>query len=165
MTAEHRKVDDLLFQAAGRDSAASCEAYGRFREALLQHIRFEEKILLPMAQRQRGGEPLPLAARLRLDHGVLAALMMLPPADYTFRAVRAVLDAHNPLEEKQDGVYEQCESLAGLEVERLLAQGASAPRVPVSPWVDSPKVLAAAKRILARAGYNPELLESAGEFK
>jgi hypothetical protein len=47
-----------------------------------------------------------MAPRLRLDHGALAALLMLPPVDHTFRAIRAVLDAHNPLEENEGGVYE-----------------------------------------------------------
>jgi len=36
----------------------------------------EERILLPAAQRLRGGERLPIAARLRLDHGALAALLV-----------------------------------------------------------------------------------------
>jgi hypothetical protein len=36
----------------------------------------EEKVLLPFAQKKRGGEPLPIAAKLRLDHGALAALLV-----------------------------------------------------------------------------------------
>ena len=73
-----------------------------------------------MAERKRGSEPLPLAARLRLDHGALAALMMLLPTHRTFRAVSAVLKAHNPLEENSGGVYDQCETLAGLDALSLI---------------------------------------------
>ncbi|MGH7986316.1 MAG: hemerythrin domain-containing protein [Candidatus Binataceae bacterium] len=165
MTAEHRRLDNLLAQAAdGR--RVDIGAYELLREGLLRHIRIEEKLLLPMAARRRGGIPLVLAARLRLDHGALAALMMLPPAAHTFRAIRAVLDAHNPLEENVGGVYQQCDSLAGAELDELLARSAATPAVPVSAWVDSPKVIAAAKRILARAGYDPALLgPGTGEVK
>jgi hypothetical protein len=85
---------------------------------------------------------------------------MLPPVVRTFRAIRAVLDVHNPLEEVEGGVYEQCEKLAGSEVDKLLASIAAAPRVPVSSWVDSPKVFAAARRVLARAGHDPALLDA-----
>ena len=84
--------------------------------------------------------------------------MMLPPSVSTFEAVRAVLDAHNPLEEAPGGVYEQCEELIGSELDKLLAQCETAPQVPVSQWIDSPKVLAAAKRVLLRAGYDSSLL-------
>lgn len=158
MIAEHTRLDELLDQAARPDGAIDRGAYERFRDVLLRHIRIEEKILLPMAQQKRDGEALPIAARLRLDHGALAALMMLPPARHTFRAIRAVLEAHNPLEELQGGAYEQCESLAGSKIDELLARIMATPKVPASLWVDSPKVLAAAKRVLARAGYNAALL-------
>lgn len=157
MRAEHALLDELLAKAADGGGAAGAEAYQRFRERLLRHIRIEERILLPMAARKRG-EALALAARLRLDHGALAALLMLPPVDRAFRAIRAVLDAHNPLEEAAGGVYEQCENLAGPEITGLLAEIAATPRVPVSSWVNSPKIFAAAARVLARAGHDPALL-------
>ena len=158
MAAEHARLDELLAQASARVGAIDTEAYEEFRKALLRHISIEEKILLPAAQRSRGGQPLPLAEKLRLDHGALAALMMLPPSVSTFAAVRALLDAHNPLEEVPGGVYEQCEELIKSEFDKLLAQCETAPQVPVSQWIDSPKVLAAAKRVLLRAGYDSSLL-------
>jgi hypothetical protein len=158
MVAEHAELDELLAKAAGESGAIGQEAYQRFRERLLKHIRIEERILLPMADRKRGAA-LPIAARLRLDHGALAALLMLPPVARTFRAIRAVLDAHNPLEEADGGAYDQCESLAGSEIAALMAEIGATPRVPVSSYVDSPKVFAAARRVLVRAGYDPALLE------
>lgn len=158
MAAEHSLLDELLTTAAGHCGVVDPGAYQLFRQRLLRHIRIEERILLPMAQRKRGGT-LPIAMRLRLDHGALAALLMLPPADYAFRAIRAVLDAHNPLEETGGGVYEQCDDLAGSDVAQLLAVISTTPPVPVSPWTDNPKVLAAAGRVLARAGYDTALLE------
>jgi hypothetical protein len=159
MTDEHAQLDVLLAKAAGEDGAVDSEAYQCFRGRLLRHIRIEERILLPMAARKRG-EPLTIAGRLRMDHGALAALLMLPPVGHAFRAIRAVLDAHNPLEEMDGGVYEQCGLLAGSEIAELLTQIAATPQVPVSSWVDNPKVVAAAQRVLARAGHDPALLES-----
>lgn len=132
MAYEHASLDGLLAEAV----RGSVEAYREFRQRLLRHIRIEERLLLPMAERKRGSEPLPLAARLRLDHGALAALMMLPPTRGTFRAVSAVLKAHNPLEENSDGVYDQCEALAGPDASELLLQCEKTPPVPVSPWID-----------------------------
>ena len=116
------------------------------------------KSLLPMTERERKRSvSLPMAARLRLDHGVLAALLMVP-LDRVFRTVRAMLDMHNPLEEVEGGVYEQCESLAGPEIDELVARIAETQRVPVSSWIDSPRVLAAARRALACTGHDPALL-------
>jgi len=158
MAAEHARLDELLAQASARVSVIDTEAYEEFRKALLRHISIEEKILLPVARRRGGGRPLPVAEKLRLDHGALAALMMLAPSGSTFAAVRAVLDVHNRLEEAAGGAYEQCEELLGSELDELLVQCEAAPQVSVSPWVDSPKVVAAAKRVLLRAGYDGSLL-------
>lgn len=162
MADEHARLDNLLAEATESVGVAATESYRRFREGLLRHISIEEKILLPTAQRRRGGTPLPLAEKLRLDHGALAALVMLPPSVFTFRAVRAVLDAHNPLEESPGGVYEQCESLIESELDEVLFRCETVPRVPVSPWVDRSKVFVAVKLGLMRAGYDEALLVSPG---
>ena len=159
MAAEHVRLDALLARAATAHGDAEIEAYQNFRKGLLRHIGVEEKILFPAAQNRRGGVPLPLAGKLKLDHGALAALVMLPPCGSTFRALRAVLVAHNPLEDAPGGVYEQCESLVRAELDELVARCERAAEVPVSPWADSPKVLAAAKRVLTRAGYDPSVLD------
>src|SRR5262249_12120358 len=89
----------------------------------------------------------------------LAALMMLPPDQSTFRAVSAVLKANNPIEENASGVYEQCEALAGSEADELILECRKTGPVPVSPWSDEPKVLGAARRALIRAGYSASLLD------
>src|SRR5690242_21704233 len=141
MEAEHRLLDQLLTHAAGRGSTADQAAYETFRERLLRHIRIEERILLPMAQHKRRGEPLAIAPRLRLDHGALAAVLMLPPTAQTLHALRAVLEAHNPLEESDGAVYEQFESLAESEADSLLEQATATARISVSRWLVSPKVV------------------------
>jgi hypothetical protein len=113
----------------------------------------EEKILLPAARRIRGGEPLPVAAKLRLDHGALTALLVPSPTGVVVAAIRAILKAHNPIEENPGGMYDQCEELAGAGADQILRQLQEAPEVRVLPHVDSPFVMEAARRALARAGY------------
>jgi hypothetical protein len=63
---------------------------------LLKHIAMEEKILLPAAQKLRAGEPLPVAPKLRLDHGALAALLVPTPTRPVMAAIQAILRVHNP---------------------------------------------------------------------
>jgi hypothetical protein len=134
-------------------------AYAEFRAGLLKHISLEEKTLLPAAQRWQGGDPLPMAAKLRLDHGALAALLVPTPMPAIIAAIRTVLAAHNAVEEGPGGVYERCEQLAGAEADALLAQLQAAPEVPVAPYADGPQVMSVVRRALARAGYEIELGE------
>jgi hypothetical protein len=134
------------------------EAYAAFRKGLLRHIAMEEKILLPAAQRARGGEPLPPAARLRLDHGALAALLVPPPTAEIGNAIRTILERHNAVEEGPQGVYEACDRLAGAEADALVTALRATPEVPVHPNVDSSLVVEATRRAVARAGYDPALL-------
>jgi hypothetical protein len=151
---DHKRLGALLQRAAAHPAEIDRAAYAEFRAGLLKHIGMEEKILLPAAQRARGGEPLPIAAKLRLDHGALAALLVPTPTPAIIAALRAILAAHNTTEEGPGGVYEVCEQLAGPEAEALLARLRAAPEVPVAPYSDGPRVLAAARRALARAGYS-----------
>jgi hypothetical protein len=63
----------------------------------------EEKILLPAAQRLRGGQPLSIATKPRLDHGAIASLLMPPPTAAVIATIRAVLKVHNTIEEGPGG--------------------------------------------------------------
>jgi hypothetical protein len=155
---DHRRLDALLDYATADPERIDRAAYAEFRAGLLKHIGMEEKILLPAAQRRRSGEPLPLAAALRLQHGAIAALLVPTPTLDVIATLRVVLSAHNPLEEGPGGLYEICEKVAGNEVEALLATLRAAPEVPVASHVDGPKVLGAARRALTRAGFDVEAL-------
>ena len=103
MAAEHLRLDGSLDLMQSRKRNANVETYQIFRETLLRHIRIEERILLQMAQERNDCKPLALAARLRLDHGDLAAMTMLPPTPKALAAVRTVLKVHNPLEDGPGG--------------------------------------------------------------
>jgi hypothetical protein len=154
---DHTRLDSLLQRAVTDAGAINHAAYAAFRAGLLTHISMEEKILLPAAQRWHGGTPLPLAAKLRLDHGALAALLVPTPTPAIIAALRTILAAHNTLEEDPGGLYDTCEQLAGAEAEGLLAQLHAAPTVPVAPYSDGPHVMQVVRRALTRAGYDLDL--------
>ena len=154
---DHARLDALLQRAMHDPVHIDAAAYAAFRAGLLRHIGMEEKILLPAAQRARSGEPLPIAARLRLDHGALAALLVPRPTPEVSAAIRAILAAHNPIEEGPGGLYDTCEQLAGAELDALLARLRAAPEVRVAPHVDGPRVLASARRAIERAGFHFDL--------
>ena len=150
---DHRRLDELLQAAVAHPGTVDDNAYAQFRGGLLRHIGMEEKILLPAAQRRRGGEPLPLAARLRLDHGALAALLMPTPTAAILATIQGILVEHNVLEEGAAGLYETCDALAGPETEPILAALRAAPEVKVMPYNDSTVVMNAVRRALERAGH------------
>jgi hypothetical protein len=158
LTADHRRLDALLERAGDCTSADGLAAYHEFRRGLLKHIGIEEKILLMAAQRLRG-EPLEQAARLRSDHGALVALLMPAPTPIIVRALRAVLAAHNPIEEGPGGVYDICEKLAQAEAGELMRKIREAPEVPTNPNLTNPRIIDATRRALVRAGYDPALLD------
>jgi hypothetical protein len=154
---DHECLDDLLDRAMADPENIDAAAYAQFRSGLLKHIGMEEKVLLPAAQKLRGGEPLPVAPRLRLDHGALAALLVPSPTGTVVAAIRAILKVHNPIEEDPGGMYEQCEQLAGAEADQILRRLRDYPEVKVLPHVDNPFVMEATRRAIARAGYDLEV--------
>src|SRR6185295_2380216 len=108
---DHRRLEDALRRATAHDHEIEHEAYLEFRGGLLRHIAMEEKTLLPSARKVRDGAPIPIAEKLRLDHGALAALLVLTPTRSVVAAIRQILERHNKLEEGTEGVYVQCEQL------------------------------------------------------
>ncbi len=159
LAADHGRLDALLQRAVAQPGTIDRGAYAEFRARLLKHIGMEEKILLPAAQRARGGDPLPAAAKLRLDHGALAALLVPTPTPAIIAAIHTILTAHNAVEEDPGGVYEACEQLAGAEADALLASLRAAPAVPVNRHIDSPLVRNATRRAVARAGFDPDAMQ------
>jgi Hemerythrin HHE cation binding domain len=154
LTEDHRRLETLLQSAVAHADQIDQGAYAQFRAGLLRHIGMEEKILLPAAQRLRGGEPLLIASKLRLDHGALATLLIPTPTAAIIATIRAVLKVHNTIEEGSGGLYETCDELAGSEAAQLLTKLQAAPEVTVLPHSDSPIVMNTVHRALERAGYD-----------
>lgn len=158
LTRDHVRLDGLLRRAFADPGNIDRAAYAEFRAGLLKHIGMEEKILLPAAQSANGGKALEAAATLRRHHGALVALLVPTPTAAIGAAIRAILAAHNALEEGPGGVYEDCERLVGSQGPHLRARLRGTPEVPVNPHVDGPAVRNAMRRAVARAGFDPDAL-------
>ena len=153
---DHARLDLLLQRAFADSEGIDLQAYSEFRSGLLKHIAMEEKVLLPAAQQARDGESLPIAAKLRIQHGALAALLVPSPTCAIGAALRAILKVHNPLEEGSGGVYEVCERLADSEAGTMLAKLQSYAEIKLAAHNDGPLVMESTRRALTRAGYNLE---------
>lgn len=150
-TADHRRLDDLLERSRSGPGRIDLEPFGEFRAGLLRHIAMEEKILFAAARRARG-ESLPIAARLRVDHGALTALLVPTPTPEIVRMILSVLGPHNRREEEPGGVYDACDEAVGTaEAERLVRELQGFPEVRLRPYNDIPEVARHIEATLERA--------------
>ena len=72
---DHVRLADLLRRVLASPKKIDYEFYTEFRAGLLKHLAWGKKILLPAARQLRGGEPPPVAEKLRRDHCAIAALL------------------------------------------------------------------------------------------
>lgn len=136
LTDDHARLAALLARATATPGEVEPAPFDLFRVGILRHIGIEEKVLLPTAKRLRGGEPLPVAKLLRIDHSAIAALLVLPPTLELVTRLRHVLALHDPLEEGPDGLYAACERIAADELEATLRRVTEAPDPPLMPYSD-----------------------------
>ena len=136
LAADHRRLAALLAESIADPARFDHASFERFRAGLLRHIGIEEKILLSEARRARGGDPLPIAVRLREDHSVVAALMVPTPDAALVDEIRAVLEEHDALEEGHLGLYDACDELLAGDVDAVLARIRAAPEPPLAPHFD-----------------------------
>jgi hypothetical protein len=153
-TNDHRRIELLLKKATEDVNNIDMDYYHSFRTGLLKHIKMEEKILFPAAQKANGGTPLSLASKLRLDHGAITSLMVVPPDPGVIKVLRHVLEKHDILEEQPGGMYDMCESLTTGETQNILDQLSKVTEVPVQQYNKADYALGAAKRALERAGFD-----------
>ena len=147
-SADHARLDALLRRSAADLRAFDLPAFEAFRAGLLKHIALEEKFLLPAARKARGGEPLPLARRLRVDHGAIASLLVPTPDAAIAAELGTILEPHNAVEEGPEGLYQACDQLLAAEAEALLEKIRAYPDVKVSPHRDVPGVYRTAEEAL-----------------
>jgi hypothetical protein len=141
-SADHRRLDAFLRRSVSAAGEVDLESFGQFRAGILKHIGMEERVLFPAA-RQAQGEPLALAARLRVDHGAIAALLVPTPTPALVAEILSVLVPHNRREEEQGGAYDACDEAVGpAEAERLVRELLEFPEVPLKAYNDGPAVLA-----------------------
>jgi hypothetical protein len=140
-SADHRRLDALLKSSIDEPGHVDLAPFGEFRAGILRHIGMEEKVLFVAARRARGGEPLELAARLRVDHGAIAALLVPTPTPAIVADLLSVLVPHDRCEEEPGGVYDACdEALGPAEAEGLAQELQVFPELPLKPYNDSPEV-------------------------
>ena len=138
--ADHRRLDGLLKRSLSEPSRIDLGPFGEFRAGILKHIGMEERVLFVAARRARG-EPLAIAARLRVDHGAIAALLVPTPTPAIVAEILSVLGPHNRREEEPGGAYDACDEAVGpAEAERLLQELRGFPEVPLKAYNDGPEV-------------------------
>jgi regulator of cell morphogenesis and NO signaling len=136
MAAEHARLEALLDASVVDPHRFDGAAFEEFRVGLLRHIGIEEKILLTDARMRRGGEPLPIARMLRVEHAALASLLVPTPDHALVAEIRTLLGSHDAREEGPGGLYERCERLAGGDAPALLERVRNAPAVAAAPHFD-----------------------------
>jgi hypothetical protein len=145
---DHARLDRLLRKSVADPGAFDGEAFEAFRAGLLRHIALEEKFLLPGARKARGGEPLPVARRLRVDHGAIASLLVPTPDARIVAELRSILEPHNAVEEGPAGLYEVCDRLLATGIDDLLERIRAYPPVKMAPHNDGPGTLRTADEAL-----------------
>ncbi len=148
MAEDHVRLDELLSRADHR-TAVESRSYDQFRVGLLRHIAIEEKVLFVAIRAHATGTALSLLNVLHADHAALASLLVPTPTPPLLRAISHVLDEHNPLEDRADGLYDVYEQLAGNELEALMARTDAIPPIRASKHVDGPRVDEHVARMLA----------------
>jgi hypothetical protein len=149
LTEDHDRLDSLLRRALARPGEVDREPFDAFRVGLLRHIGIEEKILLPAAREARGGDPLPLARRLRIDHGAITSLLVPTPTPAIAAELRSILEPHNVVEEEPGGLYETCDTLLAGRAAELVSRMKAYPPVKVNRYQDGPTVHRTAASALA----------------
>lgn len=149
---DHAALHELLTRAAADPARFDHEAFARFRSRMLRHMAIEEKILFPDARARRGGDPLPMARRLRIEHAAIAMLTLPTPSPSLVGEIGQLLLLHIGAEEGPGGAFEQHAALASREDQVRLARIAREhPEVRTPPSKDAPDLVRTAAAALAKA--------------
>jgi hypothetical protein len=160
---DHLRLDALLRRAVATPCNFDRPAFDAFRAGLLRHIGIEEKVLLPAVREVRGGEPLPIARRLRIEHGAIASLLVPTPSREIVAELRKILEPHNRLEEDPGGLYETCDALLAGRAAELVERMRAYPPVKVAAYSDGPRVLRTAAEALAQSARQAEARPPPGQ--
>lgn len=117
--ADHRRLDALLKRSMSEPGSIHKASFAEFRAGLLRHIGMEEKVLFAAA-RGASADRLPIFAKLRVDHGAIASLLVPTPTSKVVAEILSVLGPHNGREEEAGGAYDICDEAIGVEAATLL---------------------------------------------
>ncbi|MCG6924860.1 MAG: hemerythrin domain-containing protein [Acidobacteria bacterium] len=138
---DHRRLGALLERSMAAPGTVDLDPFEEFRAGILRHIGMEEKVLFVAAREARGGDPLPVAARLRVDHGAIASLLVPTPTPTLVAEIVSVLTPHNRREEEEGGVYDACDEALGAAAVDLVKELEAFPAVPLKPYNDGLEVM------------------------
>jgi len=155
---DHVRLDSLLHRSVERPGAVVRASFDSFRVGLFRHIELEEQLLLASAQQANGGQPLEVAARLKLEHSAIRAVLLLKPTRESVAQLRALAVRHNPLEENPSGLYDLCDQLLADQAEAVLARARTYPNPAVAPYRDDPQAIGDVKEALAALDRPENLL-------
>jgi len=147
---DHRLIGTLLANCTS-GKTVDREAFDALRQRLLRHIGIEEKIVLTAAREAQGGVSLERARQIRVEHGAIASLLVPTPDLELLEELRALLARHEPLEEGEGGVYDECERLLGAKVDELAARARAYPVVPLARAFDGQHTVRTAQQALESA--------------
>ncbi|MEO6907304.1 MAG: hemerythrin domain-containing protein [Abditibacteriaceae bacterium] len=153
-TSDHRRVEQILLEAIADIDNINLDLYETFRVGLMTHIKMEEKVLFLAAQEANNGEPLPIAAQLRLEHGAITTLLSVPPNPTLIKVLVYILHKHDFREEEPGGMYDACEALTADQTDELLQRLRAVTDVPTRSLNPLPMVFETAIRTVQRAGYD-----------
>ena len=151
---DHRQIDVFLNKSLEQPNQIEMDSYHQFRTRLLRHIKMEEKILFPAAKKINPEVIKEVISQYRLEHGAITALMVPPPTVSLIKVIKYILEKHNLAEEEPGGLYDICEGVTKEQSHKLLDELMATKEVPVHPPNPAPIAIEAAKRALARAGYD-----------
>jgi hypothetical protein len=132
LTEDHARLHALLAKAVDAQDHVDDVSFEAFREGLLRHIAIEEEIVLPASREARGGEDLPQAWRIRVEHAAIAALLDNPPSRELAAELRTILGPHHVIEEAA-GMYDTCDALLAKESVAILRRMRERPPVNLPP--------------------------------
>ena len=159
LTHDHRRLETLFDAAMRNGDIVDMTRYDEFRIGLLRHIAIEETIVLPLVRENNGG--FFGDRQLHSEHGAIAALLVPPPTSDVVRALRALLQKHNLLEETHRTLYDILDGCCLDKHPELVERMQQHPNPPLSRNINNPDGYEPARRAVARAGYDFDKL--AGE--
>ncbi len=149
LSEDHARLEGLLAASAPGDDGFDRAPFDAFRAGLLRHIALEEKLLFrAVREAGAGAELLELLARLRVDHGALASLLVPTPSRALVAEIRILLVPHDAAEDAPGGLYARCDALLRDRAEEVVERMRRHPAVKVAAYSDGPRVLRTAAEAL-----------------
>lgn len=160
---QHRCIEQLFLTATSDPDIVDTTGYDQFRATILRHIAIEENVVLPLLRKHLPGG-FPMELQLRMEHDAIAALCVLPPKSTVIFSLQGLIIRHNRLEEAHGTLYDLLDDCARREEEAEVCRQLTDFQQTVPPkYISNPLAYEYARRAVARAGYEQEVLIEEGK--